>query len=108
MVQFIFTNLLMLSLGTILYLIVRALPRLDKSEVEGKVNRSGFERWLVSDLPEKADLFLSSLLSKWLRKTKILLLKLDNWLGHHLKRFSSINGKSENGTNGFKDMRELE
>lgn len=95
----------MLSLGTILFLVVRALPRVE-DDGEKRDKRSFFERWLVSELPERADLYLSNLLSKWLRKFKIFLLKTDNLLGQHLKKIKPRNGKSESNGGGFADMRE--
>jgi hypothetical protein len=83
MIEFVFTSLLMVCLSTVLYLMVRALPRIvdDQSDAQGF-----FERWARSELPEKFDQTLNSFLLKFLRKTKVVILKLDNKLAHHLQR----------------------
>jgi hypothetical protein len=89
----------MLSLGTVLYLVIRSLPRIEDDGVKEK--RSIFEKWLLSEAPERADLFLSNLLAKWLRKLKIFLLKMDNLLSRHLKKIKPRNGEEENLNGGF-------
>lgn len=76
MFQFIVTNIFMVSLGVILYVAVRTLPRIDDSAVPEK--RGAWEKWLSSGLPEKTDKFINAFLAKFLRKTKIALLKIDN------------------------------
>ena len=89
-------------------MVVRALPRIEEKEEKAWVRRSLFERWMVSELPERADLYLSSLLAKWLRKLKVFLLKTDNMLSEHLKKRKPHNGKSESNGGGFADMMEGE
>ena len=54
MFQYILTLILMLSLGAVLYLVARSLPRV--SAEEGKEDKRGLvERWVTSEFPEKAD-----------------------------------------------------
>jgi len=66
-----------------LYLLARTLPRLEESQTD----RKGFlERWFASDIPEKVDLVLNQFLVKFLRKLKVLLLRVDNSLSTHLKK----------------------
>lgn len=85
MAQFIFTNVFMLALGTILYLFVRALPRVEKEEAA----KQGFiERWVTSDLPEKFDFAMGNFLVKFLRRLKVWVLKIDNVVGDRLKRMN--------------------
>ena len=50
--MFIFTILLMLALGTVLYLMVRALPRVAE---EPRAKESFLDRWAHSEIPEKID-----------------------------------------------------
>lgn len=110
MLEFILHLILMLALGTMFFLIARALPRVPEGEeLRSRSGRLGvLERWVTSDMPERVDLFLSSFLAKWLRKTRIFVLKLDNILGNHLKKVSHKNGNGESLTNGFKDIIEGE
>lgn len=93
----------MLSLGTIFFMLVRSLPRIQEGE-EKKEKKSLFEKWLVSELPEKADLLMSNLLVKWLRKIRIFILKLDNILGNHLSKINPHTGKSRTNGGGFADI----
>jgi len=92
MAQFIFTNVFMLALGTILYLFVRALPRIEKEE---NVKVGFIERWITSDLPERFDFTLNNFLVKFLRRLKILVLRIDNLVGNRLKRMNLI--EKQNG-----------
>ncbi len=106
--MFAFTSLLMLSLSAVLYLMVRALPRLAE---EPETERKNFiDRWAHSQFPEKVDNALNGYLLKFLRKLKVFILKLDNSINHHLQKvkpeengkkpaidFKEIAGQSQNG-----------
>jgi hypothetical protein len=84
MVEFIFTLVLMVSLSFVLYLMVIALPRV--AEDSGAETRQSFlDRWARSHVPEKIDAAFNSFFLKLLRRAKVLVLKLDNALGKHLK-----------------------
>ena len=65
MTQFIFTNILMISLGTILYLVIRSLPRIDEHADE-PIRQSLLQRLVVSEIPEKTDALLNNFLGKFL------------------------------------------
>lgn len=81
--EFIFTIVLMICLGTVLYLTVQALPRIKEVPVEEK----GFlDRWAHSEMPEKIDAAFNNFLLKFLRKIKVMVLKLDNALAKHLQK----------------------
>jgi len=82
----------MLALGTILYLFVRALPRIEKEE---NVKVGFIERWITSDLPERFDFTLNNFLVKFLRRLKVLVLRIDNLVGNRLKRMNLI--EKQNG-----------
>ena len=102
MFQFIVVNVLMLSLGTALYLIARALPRVEEA---GGVKKSGIvERWVNSQVPEKIDVVLNGFLVKILRRLKVLLLKVDNSISRHMKKVNpASNGNGKAGL-GLKDL----
>lgn len=90
----------MLSLGAILYLMVRALPRITEEPSEKK---NFLDRLAHSDVPEKMDAALNSFLFKFLRKAKILVLKLDNMLSKKLRKIKS----EENDVRSAIDFKEM-
>lgn len=91
--QFIFTIVLMICLGTVLYLTVQALPRIEEAPSEEK---GLLERWAYSEMPEKIDAALNGFLVKFLRKIKVLVLKLDNALAKHLQKMKPEENKRPN------------
>ncbi len=100
MLQFIVTDVLMLALGFVFYLMVRALPRI---EDEQKEEKNFLDRLVRSDIPEKVDIALNGFLLKTLRKAKILVLKLDNTLSKTLRKIKY----EENGTKPAIDFKEI-
>ena len=105
--EFIFTIILMVCLGIVLYLTVQALPRIEEVPSDEK----GFlERWAHSEMPEKIDAAFNNFLLKFLRRTKVLILKLDNVLAKHLQKikpeedkrpaidFKEISGQNKEGS----------
>lgn len=74
----------MLSLGVILYVVVRTLPRVDGSVAPDK--KGAWERWLTSGMPERIDKALNGFLFKFLKRVKVLLLKADNAISGQLTK----------------------
>ena len=108
MLQFILTNILLLSFGGILYLFVRTLPRIGEWEVKEE-KRTVFERWVMSEIPHKIDLAMNTTLGKFFRKTKVVLMRFDNFLTDRIKKIHT--GTNGNGLTGqvkpkieFKDI----
>jgi len=105
MILFIFTLLLMFSLSGVLYLMVRALPRIDDGA--GAVGADGtasgsipgprglLDRWAHSEIPEKIDATFNGWLLKFLRKFKVFTLKLDNMISRHLHKIRSEHETAE-------------
>jgi len=87
MVEFIFTTVLMFCLLAVLYLMVRALPRI--AEEPSAESRGLLDRWAHSEVPEKIDIALNGFLFKFLRKIKVAVLKVDNNLGSHLQKMKA-------------------
>ncbi len=100
MIEFIFTIILMLCLGTALYLTIQALPRIAEDTA---VEKSVFERWASSEMPEKIDAAFNNFLLKFLRKFKIIVLRLDNTLSKHLRAITP----QENRANTNIDFKEI-
>jgi len=90
----------MLSLGAVLYLMVRALPRIAEEPSEKK---NFLDRWAHSDIPEKMDAALNNFLLKFLRKVKIFILKIDNMLSKELRKIKP----KENGAEPVIDFKEI-
>jgi hypothetical protein len=100
MAEFIFTTILMLCVGTVLYLTVQALPRIAEEPNDGK---NFFEKWARSEMPEKIDAAFNNFLLKFLRKFKIVVLRLDNILSKHLRSITP----QENRANTNIDFKEI-
>ena len=104
MVEFIFTTILMLCLGTVLYLMVRALPRIEEvPEGEGEAHKNIFERWAHSEIPEKFDAAFSGFMLKFLRRVKIVVLRIDNAIAKSLRKIQP----QENRANTSIDFKEI-
>lgn len=86
MYNFILQLFIVLSLGVIVYLLARTVPRItDENEVGGR-SADRFDK-LVSKIPlAKIDAALDSFLLKFLRKTKVLIMKVDNLLNIYLNK----------------------
>jgi hypothetical protein len=74
----------MISLSAVLFLMVRALPRIAPEPQEEK--RSFLDRWAHSQIPEKVDLALNGFLLKLMRRLKVFVMKIDNGLSKHLQK----------------------
>jgi len=82
--NFILQTIVMVSLGTMIYLVARAMPRVTET-AKTEPAKDYFDE-LMKKLPlEKADMLATLWTEKFLRKLKIVILKLDNFLSKHLK-----------------------
>lgn len=101
MFQFILLDILFVAVGTLVYIFVRALPRVEEEPV-GEDTRGVIERWIASELPERFDAFLNTVLFKTLRKAKVWVMKIDNSVTKHLATL-----KPENGAEQKPDFKEI-
>jgi len=85
MYDFLLQIFFITSLAVIIYLMARSLPRVQ--EGEGHVTLSDYlEKW-VAKLPlSKIDSSLNNRIEKFLRRIKVLVLKLDNSINRHLNK----------------------
>ncbi|NCO15511.1 hypothetical protein AUJ30_00515 [Candidatus Wolfebacteria bacterium CG1_02_39_135] len=94
MYNFILQIAIMLSLGTMIYLMARAVPRVadEISKPETK-----FDGWLNRLRLEKFDVLLGNFLEKLLRKIKLFLMKLDNVTNNYLDKVkqTKLNGNGQ-------------
>jgi|SRR3989338_3474631 len=99
MQDFYLQLVLFISLGTVIYVAARAVPRISEGESERKPARN-----FLTSLPlHKFDAAAASFLEKLLRKVKVLLLRVDNGVNGYLSKIRSSNGNG-NGVNGQKSL----
>lgn len=97
MYNFILQIFIMVSLGTIIFLVARTLPRITETETVNIENKKRIS-WLSNFPLEKIDALINSFLEKTLRKIKLILMKLDNFVSRQLNKFKKDNnGSSGNG-----------
>ena len=78
----------MISLGVIIFLAARTLPRISEMVLTDSPRRK-FRWWRGLPL-EKIDAVLNSFLEKLLRKIKLVLMKLDNFVSRQLNRIKKV------------------
>lgn len=88
MLQFIIVNIMMVSLGTILYIVARSLPRIEENESRPQ-KETFLDRLVMSEIPHRIDTAVNTYTGKLFRKLKISLMRLDNYLTKKLKRMSA-------------------
>ncbi len=103
--MYIFTILLLLAVGAMLYLMVRALPRVAE---EAGAKETFLDRWARSKLPEKIDIALNGMLVKLLRRVKVVALKFDNAVSVGLRKATAEEREKERRA-GFdlKDIKDV-
>ena|SRR3989344_2452307 len=96
MYNFILQIIIMFSLGVIIYLIARASPRVGDIEIIDESYHNKLDR-IISRLPlDEIDVVISSAVEKFLRKSRLFLMKWDNLLSNHLKKIKKTNGSGSN------------
>ena len=103
MFQFIITDIVMLSLGTLLYIVARSLPRIEEDRSEPKAH-SLVDRLIHSEVPHKIDMALNAYAGKFFRKLKVFLMRLDNYLTEKLKKIHTNGNGGGKQKIDFKDI----
>lgn len=98
MYNFILQIFIMVSLGLVIFLVARTLPRI--GETEALQNPKAKANWLSSFPFEKVDVVVNASTEKMLRKIKLILMKMDNTVSKQLNKFKK-NGDSGNTGNGL-------
>ncbi len=91
MVIFILQIIMMVSLGAILFVFARILPRIDDARVD-EIRASLSFHHLVSYF-EKFDEWFGAIFQKYLRRLRVVILKIDNILGAKLNKIKKDSGK---------------
>jgi len=92
MIKFILEILIFLSLGAAVYLVARSLPRINDEDFQKPAGSRA--SWLMPYL-EKADELLKVYLERFLRRLKVFVMRLDNWVSQKLANFKK-EGKEAN------------
>lgn len=93
MYQFIFQTLFMVSLGAIVYIIARAIPRVGEEEQSAE-RAVGESRVAVPVALERIDRILGETLEKTLRRVKVLILKTEGVISRSLEKKRKFEGES--------------
>ncbi len=85
MFDFLLQSSLFLSFGVLIYIISRAVPRIE--DINKNTHTLDFFDKLLGKLPlKKIDAKINNFFEKILRKTKIVFLKADNFINSYLNR----------------------
>jgi hypothetical protein len=94
MYNFVLQIIVLVSLGVVIVLMARALPRVSDAAAPSR-GPNLFDR-LMGKLPmAKIDAAINSFFAKLLRKSKVLLMKTDNFINHRLGKLSKKTGAAE-------------
>lgn len=85
MLSFILQIVMVIALGFVVYLFGRVVPRVHDADIE-KAKETSLFHWLVGYL-EQVDDWLLWLFEKFLRKTRVNIMKLDNIISKRLAKF---------------------
>lgn len=98
--NFVLQTAIFISLGVIIYLAARALPRVDGEDIHSPATPSLFDAVFSSTMLERADTFVNVILEKVLRRLKIIVMKADNFVSESLGKIKSKNqnGNGKNNT----------
>src|SRR3989338_5567792 len=107
MYEFILQIAVFLSLGVILFIMARAVPRIQsESDVVPQGSKFDYFDRILAKVPlNRLDFLINSFLSKILRRIKVVVLKIDNFITNYLNKL--LKKTHNNGTiNGGNDKPE--
>ncbi|OGZ03113.1 MAG: hypothetical protein A2604_00100 [Candidatus Liptonbacteria bacterium RIFOXYD1_FULL_36_11] len=90
MLELILYLVLMTSVAVVAVVFSRGIPRVEDEKEEGFYAR--LDKWVASLPFSKADIFLKNSSHKVLRKLRVSLMKVDNFLDDFLERTKETNG----------------
>ncbi len=87
------------SLGFIIYLMARALPRVDDTVTPAR-GPNFIERAFAKIPMSKMDQDINNFLARFLRKAKVLILKIDNFINDRLGKLTKKTGAPDGNDKG--------
>jgi hypothetical protein len=106
MYNFVVQTGLILSLTVIVYLLARALPRVAQ-EIESGPRHGAFDKFMKRIPLERLDIVIHGFAIKILRKTKIIVLKVDNLINSYLDQLKKHSLANETHTSTIREKMEL-
>ncbi len=105
MSYFILEQIFLVSIGVMIYMIVRTLPRVNGFDLaQEKEKKKGPTLQFKQEWVDVLDKHFIASLEKTLRRMKVWVMKLDNYVSRNLERVSpKRNGEKENQPNIFED-----
>lgn len=104
MYDFILQIILVSSLGAVIYLMARALPRVPENVGEGS-NPFGYVERLIQRLPlAKIDTAVSGFFERLLRKTRVLILKTENLVSSGIHKLHLSKEKKQTPPDSSADL----
>lgn len=91
MLRFILQTVIMIALAAVVYLMAEALPRISDEEVADMKARKSTR---LMGYVEKSDVVLRSFWERFLRRMKVWLLQLNNFIEKKLGKLKKENGKT--------------
>ncbi len=102
---FILEFVFFIAFGAIVFLFVRKLPYVsDISSEEPSTRKTFFKAEWIDEVDRK----LIVLLSKWLRKMKLLVMRLDNYVSRHIERIKNRHASNSDQQNILKEIEQEE
>jgi len=95
MLELILYLILMTSVAALAVVFSRGIPRIEDEKEESFVVR--LDKWIASLPFSKADVFLKNSSYKVLRKLRVFLMKVDNFIDDFLEKTKDINGGNGRG-----------
>lgn len=102
---FILELVFFIAFGAIVFLFVRKLPYV--SDVPSE-ELSAHKTFLKAEWIDEVDRKLIDLLSKWLRKIKLLVMRLDNYVSKHIERIKNRHAANSDQQNILKEIEQEE
>lgn len=108
MVYTILQLVFMASVSVIIIMIIRKLPLIDGFEFsESTQTRKNGHRIIRSEVVDAIDQRLAAILAKILRRSKLILMRLDNFVAKHLEAVKQRSGShNKNGVNVIEAVHE--
>ncbi len=93
--SFIFETIIFLGIGVIIFILARALPRIEDENAPRISQKNKFIS-VIQDIPlDKIDDVIKLAIHKALRKTKILISKIDNFIAEKMESTRPTSNKKD-------------
>lgn len=97
MYNFIFQAIIFASLGVVIYLFARALSRVENENISSR-QLPLLDSFFSAKVLDKADTFAKTILEKILRRMKIIVMKVDNFVSESLGKIKQNGNDKQNGS----------